>query len=68
MTNNKESTTLLKPCPFCGGDDIHIYQYGAWKNSFVQCGKCSALAPDPATTDYNTDEAIKIWNKRTNRV
>lgn len=49
----------LKPCPFCGGKNIHI-----WKISvpFVSCDDCLA-----STSCVPTEkEAIERWNRRVN--
>ena len=47
----------LKPCPFCGGKNMRI-----WNTStpWVSCDDCLA------NTAYGTtkEEAIKIWNRR----
>ena len=56
----------LKPCPFCGSDDISVYRYGPWSNYYAQCNNCYALAPDPSTTNLTEKEAIHLWNKRDN--
>lgn len=47
----------LKPCPFCGGKNIHIWNTNT---PYVQCYDCLA-----STACGNTnEEAIKIWNRR----
>lgn len=53
----KRTNEELKPCPFCGGKDIRI-----WDTStpWVQCWDCLA-----STACGNTlEEAIKYWNRR----
>lgn len=49
--------TDLRPCPFCGGDEvIHFEQYGYW---FVFCPRCRA------NIGNNTfDGAAAAWNRR----
>ena len=64
MMTDKEKTLTIKPCPFCGSNNVHVYLYGAWKNGYVRCDDCFALAPDPSATDYESGEAIDIWNNR----
>ncbi len=57
--------TELKPCPFCGGDNIDIMpadiitrtQY--WRIFCFECG-CTQ------TPTSNKEDAIKAWNKRGN--
>ena len=63
----------LKPCPFCGGNDlkIHIscrrdYQGNPIVNSpywYVSCrdGDCFICGP---SSDKSQEDAIEKWNKR----
>lgn len=49
----------LKPCPFCGGKNVRIWDIST---PYVQCYDCLA-----STACGNTqEEAIKYWNRRTN--
>lgn len=57
----------LKPCPFCGGEDIDGdfvigHQGGDITKPLVAsgCWNCSACGPDKPTKQ----EAIEAWNKR----
>lgn len=55
----------LKPCPFCGSDDV-----GCWTTSailpngkhphFVRCDNCWATS----NSCCSTEEAIEAWNRR----
>ena len=45
--------TGLKPCPFCGGDELEILD-----SPCVFCGICGADGPIGETED----DAIKCWN------
>lgn len=47
----------LKPCPFCGGKNMRIWNTS---RSWVSCDDCLA------NTAYGTtkEESIKIWNRR----
>ncbi len=53
----------LKPCPFCGGTDIHSYAhcdfFVDWYNWKVCCGNCSAQIH--RGTQQKAEEA---WNRR----
>ena len=49
--------TKLKPCPFCGGEDV-LY-YGQF-DRIVICRGCGAQGA--ARADY--EGAAKVWNKR----
>ena len=49
----------LKPCPFCGGEDVIITEYDAVV-VFVQCDNCCATFPH----FDSKEEAITAWNRR----
>jgi Lar family restriction alleviation protein len=56
---NKE----LKPCPFCGGDNIKVLGGKIGKhdtNFFVVCKDCSATSG----TDPEKTNVIEAWNRR----
>lgn len=49
----------LKPCPFCGGEDISVSEdtsMGAW----AACAACGSLGP----TRQTEEEAAEAWNHR----
>ena len=47
------SKTTLRPCPFCGGDDVTL------DNNFVVCLPCETFGPE------GKDElAVTAWNTR----
>lgn len=49
----------LKPCPFCGSDDVFCSQ-GLEGEDYVECWDCSAKVES-----YNgMDDAIAGWNSR----
>lgn len=54
----------IKPCPFCGGTDIHITEHpcgdGYW---FIQCwnDECCAMLDDLDTPN----DCVTLWNTRT---
>ena len=61
-----ETTTELKPCPFCGSKHIRVWGIDKTQimSPFVQCGSCLAT-----TSVANTKkEAIKAWNMRAEKV
>ena len=49
----------LKPCPFCGSEDVELKRYG--KLFGVECNHCY----QPSWTYYvYKDKAIEAWNRR----
>lgn len=56
----------LKPCPFCGGKNIHVeYEvddYGYERGSYICCYDCLAsFYQQEACCD---EDNIKAWNRR----
>jgi len=61
----------LKPCPFCGSDDVHISLYN---HPSITCYKCWCLGPKGPrlaggkVEDMTIEEARRIaherWNQR----
>lgn len=53
----------LKPCPFCGGDEVTIGSFGSScvePQHYVSCEEC-----DGATVNHVSEgEAIAAWNRR----
>ena len=47
----------LKPCPFCGGTDLRVYDRGY---SWVECRPCEAEGP----AADSRESAIAKWNER----
>lgn len=48
----------LKPCPFCGGENIIVSNWGMWR---CWCRDCGAKSNDEI---YRKD-AVNAWNRRT---
>ena len=49
----------LRPCPFCGSDDVEVVQLMPDSGFMTVCSKC------PASIGAKTkDEAINLWNRR----
>jgi Lar family restriction alleviation protein len=51
----------LKPCPFCGSDDIVVFE------SSDSCGRNTTYTVECYTCDpfFNTEQkAVDFWNKR----
>lgn len=53
----------LKPCPFCGSENLEIAINSIMVNPYyVWCFDCNAIGPDEKTKT----KAIKKWNARAN--
>jgi len=50
------NSTLLKPCPFCGCENILIKSR---KTVIIECGQCEALV-----VRQDIFNAVTTWNKR----
>ena len=57
---------MLKPCPFCGADDLYSFQYPftpkpGIRGCYIKCNHCGA-----SSGNYETvEDALKAWNERT---
>ncbi len=54
-------TDKLKPCPFCGSDQVECIKRGIVGWHWVVCWNCGTDGPRGATDSY---EAIEMWNDR----
>lgn len=52
----RNENVYLKPCPFCGNEDVKA---GGWPVEYVSC-KCGAKGPDYSSKAL----AILAWNRR----
>ena len=50
----------LKPCPFCGGTDVHVIDKTTF--SFIECNDC--LASFHQIEACSVDDNVEAWNKR----
>ena len=52
----------LKPCPFCGGNNVEVIEYKAGYGT-VGCGDCCFEFP---SEEYmgTIENAIERWNRR----
>ena len=53
----------LKPCPFCGGNEIvklKLYGCGSLPSVFYECKKCGACG----SKANDVESAEKMWNER----
>ena len=49
----------LKPCPFCGSEELDIWQNDV-DNYFVVCIGCGASGRD----ERRVEKAVEVWNRR----
>jgi Lar family restriction alleviation protein len=56
------SNETLKPCPFCGSENIEIAPIG----EYVFCNDCYTIGPQEHgnTSEEKIQRAIAAWNKR----
>lgn len=56
----------LKPCPFCGSNQLDIFYYDPFDGYQGNCGSYVILCPRcRARVKYETKaEAIEAWNRR----
>jgi hypothetical protein len=67
MTTNKEKVVeILKPCPFCGSDDLHLHEFPSYDKTVTWYH----LHHGPNTTcsismmDSDKDRLLNNWNTR----
>lgn len=51
----------LKPCPFCGGNDLDVYTQDSSAHTWIQCEECNAKGPAEIQNNLQAGEA---WNFR----
>lgn len=61
--------TELKPCPFCGSNDIEPMTVYDGPPDFIVsvckgCGARGPEAPDGKTYIHEPDDAVAAWNRR----
>ena len=56
----------LKPCPFCGGENLiqGNVEYSFGTDIFIRCADCSGKMQ--LCAEYGKTQLIKAWNRRAN--
>lgn len=62
----------LKPCPFCGEENIEIQTLNLMPEGFVRCKSCGVTMYRRIACCYKwrkklVDGLIKAWNRRVNQ-
>ena len=52
----------LKPCPFCGGTDLHLESFSGWGDDVIVCYECLAIFSQQEITCE--EDLIEAWNRR----
>ena len=55
-------TDKLKPCPFCGGTDLHLRSFFSPDSDIIVCYDCLATFSQQELTCE--EDLIKAWNRR----
>ena len=58
---NQRSETTLRPCPFCGSQEVHMFKsrtLGGWA---IECDGCMTVVLPHAESGH---QATNEWNKR----
>lgn len=62
--NHTPTSVTVRPCPFCGGDDmvtVEIHQADGQQETFLGCCSCGAKGP---STMQGEEKAVEAWNGR----
>jgi Lar family restriction alleviation protein len=68
----KFNRETLKPCPFCGSDNINIdvFEWDKEWTYYIGCNKCDAiggLIHTPIPNNRLRQYTISKWNERSNK-
>lgn len=50
----------LRPCPFCGSEDLNLDNLGQRNDWFVNCNICEIQQ----IANYTEAQAVALWNRR----
>jgi Lar family restriction alleviation protein len=57
----RDSQTTLKPCPFCGSPDLHLWKSVAVGGWAVECDDCRVIVTPLAE---GKRQVMDAWNQR----
>lgn len=55
----------LKPCPFCGSNDLDVKRIQHSQNEAVYCVRCLGECECEGPVEFTRDDAKQKWNTRT---
>ena len=50
----------MKPCPFCGSEDVELHGAGPEGPQWIACDDCDASGP----VAHSKEAALTVWNDR----
>lgn len=63
--------SVLKACPFCGGEAFAHHRMNAIEDIEISCSRCACSSAnfdqhgdEPDAGQKNYDDAVKAWNMR----
>lgn len=61
-----ERKARLRPCPFCGSDNVK-FDWSMWSNvPLIVCKDCSAVVSFGANKRDSQKKSAELWNRRVN--
>lgn len=66
ITEFEPDKITIKPCPFCGGRNIHFVSELEVRGEPLGAYMCADCYGSAGDDENNFDEALKAWNRRHN--
>ena len=64
MMNDEKNEMFLRPCPFCGNDDLLIADFDIGRVICKKCGAQGGNSYEVKSTAAKRADAIRKWNER----